>query len=111
MRKQKPKQLRPGKGANTRTRTVTLPARFGIEEAAELHARLAPHLEAREPVEIEVVAPERVHTAALQVLAAFFRTRADAGRATRWRNPPAVVRDSATQLGLETALGLAATLI
>jgi hypothetical protein len=95
----------------SKVRKVSLPSRFGIEAAADLHARLAPHVDAREPVEIEVAAPDRVHTAALQVLAAFFRTRADAGRATRWRDPPAIVRDSATQLGLETALGLAATLI
>jgi hypothetical protein len=95
----------------SKVRKVSLPSRFGIEAAAELHARLAPHVAARGPVELEVAAPARVHTAALQVLAAFFRTRTEAGRVTRWRNPPAVLRDSASQLGLDAVLGLAATLI
>lgn len=118
MRNPKSKQSKPARrparlssGPDRHGRTVILPAGFGIQGAAALHARLAPHVAVDEPVELKVPAPSQVHTAALQVLAAFFRTRADAGRSTAWREPPAVLRASAARIGLEGVLGLAATLI
>lgn len=110
MRKQRSKQnarsSRSG-GDAPRARTVALPAEFGIEGAAALHQRLAPHVAAAGCIELLAPALPRVHSAALQVLAAFFQTRAEAGRATAWREPPAALRSSAAQLGLESVLGLA----
>ena len=92
----------------TGAQAITLPAELGIENAAQLHALLAPHLARREPVVLEVPDVARLHTAALQVLAAFARTRADAGCLTEWHQPAAPLREGAARLGLEALLGLAA---
>lgn len=109
MRKQRSKQ-KPGKSRSRREApqalTVALPAEFGIEGAAALHARLAPHVTATGRVVLEAPAPTRTHMAALQVLAAFFNTRAEAGFTTGWREPPATLRTCAARLGLESVLGL-----
>jgi anti-anti-sigma regulatory factor len=91
--------------------TFTLPADLGIEHAAALHATLAPLLATTEPVVLVAHDVCRLHTASLQVLAAFVRDRAAAGGPTLWRNPPAVMRESVSRLGLEAVLGLAAILI
>jgi hypothetical protein len=92
-------------------RTVALPPEFGIEAAAALHRLLSMHVAATELVVLETPTVKGMHTAALQVLAAFVRTRAETGRATAWRNPPDDLRLSAARLGLEDALGLAAILV
>ena len=102
--KQKPGPSRP-RGDASRL-TVTLPAEFGIEGAAALHALLAPYVTASGRVVLDAPEPSRTHMAALQVLAAFFRTRAQAGGITAWHEPPATLRTNAAQLGLESVLGL-----
>lgn len=84
--------------------TVPLPSDLGIEHARELHAQLAGHLEAPE-VTLEAPEVHRVHTATLQVLASFVRTRAAAGRATAWSRLSAVLADGAAKLGLDSMLG------
>ncbi|MGQ0587635.1 MAG: STAS domain-containing protein [Gammaproteobacteria bacterium] len=104
--KQKSRASRSG-GDAPRPCTVALPAELSIEAAAALHARLAPHVADPAQVVLDAAALLRVHTASLQVLAAFFRTRAESGRATAWRQPPATLRASALQLGIASVLGLA----
>ena len=85
---------------------VTLSPEWGIEASADLQAALAPHVETAD--EVVLAAPEagRVHSATLQLIAAFVRTRRDAGRATRIDPCADGVRAAATSLGLAAELGL-----
>lgn len=85
---------------------VRLPAELGIEGAGALYALLAPHLARPGPVTLEAPEVARLHAAALQVLAAFVRTRADAGAATEWHRVAAALREGAARLGLDGLLGL-----
>lgn len=91
----------------TESSRLALPAVLGIEQAAALHAQLAPLLDHAGPVTLEGAEVERLHTATLQVLAAFVRTRHKAGRATAWQAPSLALRQAAARLGLEPLLGLA----
>jgi hypothetical protein len=84
----------------------TLPADLGIEHAATLHATLAPLLATTEPVALAAHEVSRLHTASLQVLVAFVRERTLAGGPTSWREPSALLRESAARIGIDTALGL-----
>jgi hypothetical protein len=86
----------------------TLPADLGIEHAATLHTTLAPLLATIEPVALAAHEVSRLHTASLQVLAAFVRERAAAGGPTTWREPSSLLRESAIRAGLDAALGLTA---
>ena len=85
---------------------LNLPADLGIEKAAELHALLAPYVDAPGPVALAASGVSRLHTAGLQVLAAFVRTRAAAGRATVLQDPSTELRGAAARLGLAAHLGL-----
>lgn len=86
--------------------TILLPADLGIEHAATLRATLAAQVTTREPVVLVASEVRGLHTATLQVLAAFVSVRTAAGCPTTWRNPPAILRESAARLGLECLLGL-----
>jgi hypothetical protein len=88
---------------------VALPQELGIEGVAALHARLAPVLTRPEPVVLEAMEVARLHTAALQLLAAFVRTRTDRGFVTEWHHPSSALQEGATRLGLESLLGLPAS--
>lgn len=86
--------------------TVALSPEWGIEASDALKAALAPHVAAAD--EVVVAAPEagRVHSASVQVLAAFVLARRKAGRATRIAPCADALRDAATSLGLAAELGL-----
>ena len=86
----------------------TLPADLGIEHATALHATLSPLLATLEPVSLVAGSVSRLHTASLQVLAAFVRERTAAGGPTTWREPSSLLRESAIRAGLDSALGLTA---
>jgi anti-anti-sigma regulatory factor len=87
--------------------TVSLGEDLGIEASAELKQRLAAHLD--DPaVALDGGAVRRVHTAALQVLCAFFRSRVEHGRSTQLSGCSDALRDAARLLGLDGTLGLAA---
>ncbi|WP_051277917.1 STAS domain-containing protein [Solimonas flava] len=87
--------------------TLELPADLGIEQLAALHAQLAPRVADAAPLTLDGGAVTRVHTAGLQLCAAFCRDRARAGLATVWREPSATLRDAARLLGLDAGLCLA----
>ena len=91
----------------TQEASLALPEDLGIERAGELHASLAPHVDAA-AVTLDGSGVGRVHTAGLQVLLAFVHTRAAAGRATRWRAPSPALRKGAASLGLQELLALPA---
>ncbi|MBO9716837.1 MAG: STAS domain-containing protein [Pseudoxanthomonas sp.] len=86
--------------------TVSLGEDLGIEASADLKQRLAAHLEAP-AVALDGGAVRRVHTAAMQVLCAFFRSRAEQGRSTELVACSDALRDAARLLGLAGPLGLA----
>lgn len=87
--------------------TVTLSPEWGIEASDALQATLAPHLVEIDEVVIAVPQASRVHSATLQLLAAFVRSRSQAGRTTRITPCAEVLRDAAVTLGLAAELGLA----
>lgn len=89
-------------------RVLELPASLDIQHAAALHAQLAPELSAAS-LSLSAAAVDRVHTAGLQVLAAFVQTRSRAGQATVWQSPSASLRQAAARLGISALLGLPAT--
>ena len=86
--------------------TVELSPEWGIEASECLKATLAAHLDATDEVVIAAAEAGRVHSASIQLLAAFVRTRRQAGRATRIAPCAAAVRDAAVSLGLAGDLGL-----
>lgn len=86
---------------------LDLPEDFGIEHAGALYALLAPHVETPGAVTLGGSRVSRLHTAGLQVLAAFVRTRTAFGRVTRWQDPSPELCSGAARLGLESLLGLA----
>ena len=85
--------------------TVSLGEDLGIEASADLKQRLSAHLE--DPaVALDGGAVRRVHTAAMQVLCAFFRSRAEQGHRTELVACSGALRDAARLLGLSAQLGL-----
>lgn len=84
---------------------VTLDSDLGIERCATLKEALAAHL-AESPREVDGAAVERVHSAALQLLTAWWRQRDADGLETGWSACSATLRAAAGTLGLDTALGL-----
>ncbi|WP_374011591.1 lipid asymmetry maintenance protein MlaB [Pseudoxanthomonas koreensis] len=85
--------------------TVPLGEDLGIEASAGLKDRLAAHLD--EPaLALDAGAVQRVHTAALQVLCAFFNCRAKQGHRTELADCSDTLRDAARLLGLSGQLGL-----
>ncbi|AKC88074.1 STAS domain-containing protein [Pseudoxanthomonas suwonensis] len=85
--------------------TVSLGEDLGIEASADLKQRLSAHLE--DPsVSLDGGAVRRVHTAAMQVLCAFFRSRGEHGLRTELTACSDALRDAARLLGLGAQLGL-----
>lgn len=87
--------------------TVALSPEWGIEASEGLKATLATHLDTADEVVLAAGEAGRVHSASIQVLAAFVRTRRQSGRTTRIAPCAAAVRDAAVSLGLAAELGLA----
>jgi anti-anti-sigma regulatory factor len=87
--------------------TVALSPEWGIEASEGLKAALAVHLDTADEVVLAAGEAGRVHSASIQVLAAFVRTRRQSGRTTRIAPCAAAVRDAAVSLGLAAELGLA----
>jgi hypothetical protein len=87
--------------------TVALSPEWGIEASEGLKAALAAYLDTTDEVVLAAGEAGRVHSASIQVLAAFVLTRRQAGRTTRIAPCAAAVRDAAVSLGLAAELGLA----
>lgn len=85
---------------------LALPANLGIEYVGDLQQALQPHFEADGPITLVADAVERVHAAGLQLLHAFVRDRAGAGRATVLATPSPVLVNAARQLALAGSLGI-----
>lgn len=85
---------------------LTLQPDLGIEHVAELQAALLPHLDDDTPLTLAGDRVERVHAAGLQLLHAFFRDRARAGRSTTITLASQPLVDAARLLALATSLGV-----
>ena len=85
---------------------IALEPDLGIEAATRLHAQLAPALGHKKQVAIDAASVSRLHGAAMQVLVAFVRARAAAGRKTRINDPSPALRDAARAMGLSSTFGL-----
>jgi ABC-type transporter Mla MlaB component len=85
---------------------LTLQPDLGIEHVGDLHQVLLPLLESDDPVALAGDRVERVHAAGLQLLHAFVRDRAGAGRATAITAPSPALLQAARQLALCVSLGV-----
>lgn len=85
---------------------VQLPAQLDVASVTRLYQMLAPLVDAAGSVILDASAVERVHAAALQVLAAFIRVRASVRGATQLRDVTRVLREAAERAGLSAALAL-----
>jgi anti-anti-sigma regulatory factor len=106
-----------GKGASpkpkpaSKPRLVTARLKLGaactLREASELKSRLAGTVSATSRVIIDGGAVQRIDAAGLQLLTAFARREAAAGRHIEWRAASNELRQAAATLGLlqELALG------
>jgi ABC-type transporter Mla MlaB component len=77
-----------------------------LREAADLKALLLSTVPPAGEVIIEGGAVERIDTAGLQLLAAFARREAAAGRCLAWQSASAELRGASARLGLLDCLGL-----
>ena len=84
---------------------LPLPSDLGIEHVAELQQQLAGHLDAT-ALELDGEAVARVHTASLQLLHAFVRDRAGAGRSTTFTLASPTLAEAARTLALADSLGI-----
>ncbi len=65
-------------------------------------------LQARQPVVLDATHIERVDTAALQILCAFFRDAEVNGLVVQWQHPSPALQNAARLLNVSTCLALSA---
>lgn len=85
---------------------LSLQPDLGIEHVGELHNLLLPLLEDDEPLSLVADQVQRVHAAGLQLLHAFVRDRAGAGRRTEVTLASPALVSAARQLALAVSLGV-----
>ena len=85
---------------------LALQSDLGIEHVAALHAILLPHLDDEDAIELVGDRVGRVHAAGLQLLHAFVRDRAHAGRQTAVTLASPALADAARALALAVSLGV-----
>jgi anti-anti-sigma regulatory factor len=77
-----------------------------ISGVGELYARLREALEAHCPIVLEAAQVERIDTAALQTLVAFFQEARARDLVVQWQQPSIAVQTAARRLNLSTCLAL-----
>jgi anti-anti-sigma regulatory factor len=85
---------------------LSLQSDLGIEHVGALQQVLLPHLDDEEPLSLVGDQVQRVHAAGLQLLHAFVRDRAGAGRRTVVIQPSPALVSAARQLALAVSLGV-----
>ena len=86
--------------------TLVFDSALDIAGAAKLHAQLVHALVANRPVVLDTAKVERVDTAALQVLTAFFKDAGAQNLTIQWKDPTQAIKTAARLLGLEESLQL-----
>jgi ABC-type transporter Mla MlaB component len=81
---------------------------FDIAGARDFYNRLQAALQARQPVVLDATHIERVDTAALQILCAFFRDAEVNGLVVQWHQPSPALQHAAQLLNVSTYLALSA---
>ncbi|WP_295680861.1 lipid asymmetry maintenance protein MlaB [uncultured Nevskia sp.] len=99
----RPKAARRSPKAAVR-QVLKLDADLGIEQTAALREQLAACIDDVEPVVFAAGEVQRLHTASLQLLLMFCRSRQAAGHATVWRDPSTSLQAAAKVLGLASLL-------
>ncbi|MGH8075334.1 MAG: STAS domain-containing protein [Lysobacter sp.] len=85
---------------------LSLQPDLGIEHVAELQATLLSHFDDEAPLQLAGDQVQRVHAAGLQLLHAFVRDRANAGRSTTITLASPILADAARSLALAASLGV-----
>jgi ABC-type transporter Mla MlaB component len=83
-----------------------LPRRCTIAEAMALREDLLLQLSSGQSITLNAGPVQDIDAAGLQLLTAFARDIATAGRPVRWQSAPAVLTEGAARLGLCAVLGL-----
>ncbi|MBX3695264.1 MAG: STAS domain-containing protein [Steroidobacteraceae bacterium] len=87
---------------------VALPPVCGLEQAPALQAGLLRALASKGSVTLDASAVERVDTAGVQLLVAFWRDRRATGRGVAWYGAGPVLQAAFDALGLAETVALAA---
>ena len=77
-----------------------------IAGVGELYAKLREALEARRSIVLEAAQVERIDTAALQTLCAFFQEAQTRDVVVQWQQPSVAVQTAARRLNLSLCLAL-----
>jgi ABC-type transporter Mla MlaB component len=85
---------------------IVLASNCTVKDAAELKQSLCLHLDAVEPVTVDISGVQRVDTSTMQVLGAFVRDRSAQQRKVEWLGDASLLRDAARLLGIEQMLSL-----
>jgi ABC-type transporter Mla MlaB component len=93
-----------GRRSGVESKTLRLDAQCTIAQASAVKARLARLLGHPASVTLDAGSVERIDTACLQLLAAFFRDRRAAERPVAWSKASAELLESARLLGLSAVL-------
>jgi phospholipid transport system transporter-binding protein len=93
---------------STITNTILLDNSLDIAGASQLRQRLLTVLQEKAPVALDAANIEKVDTAALQVLTAFFKDAEAANVLVQWKQPSDVLKKAARLLGLGPSLHLEA---
>lgn len=72
----------------------------------DLHGRLSKALEAQQPVVLDAAQVERIDTAVLQTLCAFFQDAQASGVVVQWQQPSLAVQTAARLLNVSACLAL-----
>jgi phospholipid transport system transporter-binding protein len=86
--------------------SLTLAAECLVIDASSLKASLSSLLDQPKPVTVDASGLQRIDTAALQVITAFVRERADRGHPVEWQGAAPVLVTAAQLLGLTSLLKL-----
>ena len=92
--------------SRARPAVIALAAQCSIKDAAALQAELVAALKPVGEVTIDTSAVERIDTAAVQLLCAFVQHCSTESRTVHWRGDCTVLRDTASQLGVQSLLEL-----
>jgi two-component system chemotaxis sensor kinase CheA len=87
---------------------VELCAECTLRHAAALQAQLVAAVSSADTVIVDASAVNRIDMSGLQLLVAFARREAAAGRCIAWHNPSNALREASARAGLDGILGLAA---
>lgn len=90
----------------TSHRILRLKAQLDIREAVDLKTQLGTLLESDREIVLDASKVEKVDTAIMQLLTAFYRSAKAQGIVVKWKNPSDRMLRSAELLGLSTPLGI-----